>query len=569
MVFCFRAKKDLRKLSYLNNESIYPPLIKIQRSLVIPGFINECRELSRALSLDIYSFDHTISETSTVSSPLSKITSKSDVLNNYEQDYVDDDNLISSNDKKPSKKEYSMPNSNRTTIDKSNDNLYSEGKIDKGSLNKQKSKIFKKTKTKRRVFSLPTNTEIRIDSKLVSPGSVSAQSKNKTVSIVTSALFNSNANIDSIYESPNDSYINHDYNFNGGTKNVSYSNPNNQFKINKKVSNTVSNSNLNKPSLKNEELSDFGSALDISIESDSISNKIASFGGNLVENELSNDKNSELNQLYADLSPKSEISSKNINNNVSNHRSSLRILVQSVINLMNKRGSRGRNENAEVKSIINLINIDDKGGIHSSESNSEDQSEYETKLESESESKNSLSSYKQVSFNLYSNSNEHNPINNIITNKEQGIVGEINCEPNKKLSLISMSSINRNEYKPEVEPVIKTDSEANLDTKYSNYYNIINKKIGIGNVGVNSNINNINGIHSFHLSRSISSESLFSNYSHEQRVARTYDMQIITYDQTAIPIPNLPRGQLKVIEDLENCFIILNPKLSNIFSCCC
>ncbi|KAH7648226.1 hypothetical protein FG379_000150 [Cryptosporidium bovis] len=591
MTSCFRAKNTSVKLPSSYDENVYPPLIKIQRSLVIPGFINECRELSRALSLDIYSFDDTVSETSTEPSLLSKITSRADILDNfgqgYEQGYIGDNFTPTSNGEKTIQSYYSIQTNGRNIIGKFNDNFYNESKPNNTFLYKQKSKIV--NKTKKRVFSLPTNNENNIGSQFFPSNPPSTKPKNEVIttkipgvhalnSKINNEFDNSadyvekevkvqkNNNIDSSDEKNHNSYINHNYNFNGNTKSVSYSNPRNQFKVNKKPSNLVTQPTLPKLDSKNNKLDDSSpsSIPDAHVESDKNSNEPTAFNNNSVGNRISTSVNSETNQLNNEKS-------HNNTRNVSNHRSSLRILAQSVINLMNKRGSRGRNEKPEVKSILTLMDIN--GLLHTPLSGSklENQSEDETESEYEPEFEpdNNQPSYKTVSSYLSANVDEcdpnnisNNDINNNNINARQSLIDGINIKLDIKPSTIKKSpSTGKDDYKTKID-------QPNLKTR-DNYNYMLNAQTGIDDFGINSNINNIDSIQSFHLSRSFSSESILSNYSHEQRVARTYDMQILTYDQSAIPIPNLPRGQLKVIEDLDNCFIILSPKLSNIFSCYC
>ncbi|KAK6590829.1 hypothetical protein RS030_122021 [Cryptosporidium xiaoi] len=586
MASCFRAKNTSVKLSSSYDADVYPPLIKIQRSLVIPGFINECRELSRALSLDIYSFDDTVSETSTESSLLSKITSKADILDNfeqgYEQGYIGDNFTPTSNGEKTIQNYHSIPTNSRNIIGKFNDNFNNESKPNNTFLYKQKSKIV--NKTKKRVFSLPTNIENNIGSQFFPSNPLSTKPKNEVITTTIPGLdalndqinnefdnsadyvekeVHKNNNTDSSYEKNHNSYINHNYNFNGNTKSVYYSNPRNQFKVNKKPSNLVTQPTLPKFDSKNNKLDDSSpsSIPDAHIESDNNSNEPTTFNNNSVGNKISTSVNTETNQIDNEKS-------HNNTSNASNHRSSLRILAQSVINLMNKRGSRGRNEKPEVKSIINLMDIN--GILHTPLSGSKLENHSENETESEYEPDNNQPPYKTVSSYLSANV-ECDP-NNSNINGRQSLIDGINVKLDLNPSTIKKTpSTNKDEYKPKIESKTETESkidQPDLKTRY-NYNYMLNAQTGIDDVDINSNINNIDSIQSFHLSKSFSSESLLSNYSHEQRVARTYDMQILTYDQSAIPIPNLPRGQLKVIENLDNCFIILSPKLTNIFSCYC
>lgn len=249
----------------------------------------------------------------------------------------------------------------------------------------------------------------------------------------------------------------------------------------------------------------------------------------------------------------------------SRHRtSSLRVLAQTVISLMNKRGSRGREERQEARAISQLIKEMNIPGSNSSESclsksqHSSAGSNSPVYLKSSSVNdlvKKLSGSKKQVSFEMDLKVHERKRSPRL-SKRFSGLLG-------RRKSSRSDSKVEFNRKSSNVS--VDYPNQAECDG--SNTILLESEVFKMSQGGVFGEIKEFNVPIS--LTKSSSSETLQSNFSLDQRVARTYDMQILTYDQTPIPIPNLPRGRkLQSLENLENCYLVIRPNISSMLSLC-
>ncbi|KAF7457453.1 hypothetical protein HWI79_2014 [Cryptosporidium felis] len=490
MVSCLgRKEKNTRKSSSFY-QNAYPPPIKIQKSIVIPGFIREGRQLSRTLSLNLNSENSIYSISSSVTSTeggFGEFESRNNILNNYH----------SFNGQEQEVTQPGYPALKGVTE--------SFGISENSNLNNEQKAFEQKTTN-----SFITNPiEIK-----------SNKFKKKESNYLSPVNTGNNFNSENVIEIENNE------------------NPR-KFVI-------FENSTSKKDALK-----DSPTGISPRIETSSSKSKVS-----IVDKKSIRGRKRILSApnepiVHVEDVLNLELKEKQIptSNTKPKIRSpSLKLLAKTVINLMNKRGSKGRQEKKEANTLNQLI--DKNWSIRSSSLSSK----------STNSTKGSDSSI-NPSTDRKSSREIGNLIKKLSSTKKQ-VSFEMDFEkPNRKKSssvsrriskLFSRkASSNSTELESNKQPE-PLKSNINLETEI-----FLIDKTKLDNLQLST------------MSRSISSETLCSNFSTEQRVANTYDMQILTYEQTPIPIPNLPKGRrLKSIDNIENCYLLDSPNISRILSAC-
>ncbi|KAL3129744.1 hypothetical protein CHM_1g450 [Cryptosporidium hominis] len=591
MASCFGKRKgNPNKSSSIADVSVYPPPILIQKSLVIPGFIREGRQLSRALSLSLDVEDsNTISDSQSqysLENKFEKLPTKSDLLRanlSFKNNYQDLD-LEYDNEKNPNYYIYqNLDSNNESDLILKNQNTNS--KNSNNYLDESNNQIVQKLKSK------PVNGQTG-NSVIVNPVNIKPR-EIKRVGTNSSNNFVKSTSSLKKNDEPLKSSSNHfeDLSFNDYITSNDY--------IERFLSKKKSTEDVLEDVLENDLENNI---IDLIIsDTNSVSNDHDHDHDNNHNNNhyyYDPDKNKPISTIQSKISNKNspenrkrifsapnepiihidqflndELKGKQVIKNTKNrHRtSSLRILAQSVINLMNKRGSKGRSERNEVKSINKLLNNLEIQSSKSSESSfsrhsnstivSNSPSLYDQDLNSLNKTINNLkNSRKQVSFEMDLKKLEKKRSSKI-SKRFSNLLGK---RPSKTYSDVQFS-------KKLSEPKINYPNNNNKADDYNN--NAKNDIILLEDGIFTINQDEVKQVQEFNipitLLKSESSETLNSNFSLDQRVARTYDMQIITYDQTPIPIPNLPRGRrLQSLENLENCYLVISPNISNMLSLC-
>ncbi|KAH8582156.1 uncharacterized protein ELE39_003315 [Cryptosporidium sp. chipmunk genotype I] len=571
MASCFGKRRGNPDKSFsLTDVSVYPPPIRIQKSLVIPGFIREGRQLSRTLSLCLDVEDSiTVSDSqSSLDNRLEKLPTKNDLqraalsFKNYCQD------LDLEYDKQQNTDHYIYQ---KLDLDNESDPIleYEDANSNhsKSHFEEPKNKIAQKLKSKPLIGQASKNV-------IVNPVNI----KPREIKRVNTNLSNNSIQPTSSFKQSDEPLKSSNSHFEDLCFNdYNASNDYIERLVGKKKSIEVldNGSGKNNIELTIKELDSVSSDKNVN---ELVKNKpISAIQTNVAIKNSPKDRKRILSTpnepiIRIDQFLNDELKGKQVIEKTKNrHRtSSLRILAQSVINLMNKRGSKGRGEKKEVKSINRLLNDLEIQSSNASETSSSRQTNstagsnspfiYQD-LSSFNESiKNLNNSKKQVSFEMDLKKLEKKGSSRI-SKRFSSLLGRrkpsnsgLDVQFSKKLS----------------DPKI---SYPNNDDKTSDYNNAKNDIILLEDGIFTAHNEKIRPIQEFNipitLLKSESSETLNSNFSVDQRVARTYDMQILTYDQTPIPIPNLPRGRrLQSLENLENCYLVISPKIPNILSLC-
>lgn len=522
MVSCFGKRSKSPDKPLLSGINVYPPPIRIQKSLVIPGFIREGRQLSRTLSLNL-NVDDSISTSNSeysLENQFEKVLTKNDLLKedlsfkNYYQysdlDYDKHQNSDTENESNSDIKHEKLNSSNLNNYSQNPRNI-TERFSDSLIVNPVNIKP-------REIKKLNTNqTEVTLSNRFIKPTNSSNES-NKVVKTFDNNFKDLHLNDYSGSNDYIDKYVTKEKNMN---KNL--------------VNDLENNNNI------------LGGRRRI----------LSAPNESIIHTEKSTNEMMESKQV--------------IKNNKNRHRSpSLKILAQSVINLINKRGSKGLNEKEEVKSINKMFKDIEIQSLNSSEATL-------------SRSPNSTVS-SNSSFITYQNSNSMNKLIKKSSSLKKQVSFEMDLKSIDKKRSSKVSKKFTNFFGGR--KLSKSNSKVEFNKKLSdpkiNYFN------NDDNTDYNSNTKNIVfsedetfkvnhgelkqieelNIPITTLTRSVSSETLKSNFSLDQRVARTYDMQILTYDQTPIPIPNLPRGRrLQSLENLENCYLAISPSILSLCYC--
>ncbi|KAJ1607878.1 hypothetical protein OJ252_2701 [Cryptosporidium canis] len=557
MATCFGKRRSIpdRCLSQ-SGADVYPPPIRIQRSFVIPGFIREGRQLSRTLSLNLADDDSisTLGSESSLESRFERVPSNISALRTGLSS-----RKIQESDKVPSRAESLSLRQESNVAPK----YQNKGTVQ--SISQPEKAAGGASVASRRVSPV-----LQADSKvIVNPVNI----KPREIKKVNSNNLESSTSIRSINSSKGGSGA--AVTSKGQLEDLHFSNyiASNDY-IEKYLSRKKSNDEDLARSLENSPIDS------ILKKPPSASTANGSVDGGLQKKPSSPQQPKTAGQK-APTGRKRILSAPNepiphieqllneeprdkqvIKDAKARHRSSsLRVLAQSVINLMNKRGSKGREERKEIRAINQMLKGMNLPSSNSSEASSRSQgstSGSDSPQYAKSGSVHELikklgSSKKQVSFEMDLKAVEKKRSSRLskkfsrLTGKEGSSRSNSDVEFSKRPSY----------------------DEAGSSNDIENNNNIITLENGVFETDhkESESIKELNI--PFTLSKSFSSETLSSNFSLDQRVARTYDMQILTYDQTPIPIPNLPRGRkLESLQNLENCYLVMEPNISNIFSLC-
>ncbi|OII74488.1 uncharacterized protein cubi_00041 [Cryptosporidium ubiquitum] len=569
MVSCFGKRRISPNKSSLSEINVYPPPIKIQKSLVIPGFIREGRQLSRTLSLylDVEDSISASNSESSLENRLEKSSTKNDLLKedlsfkNYYQ-YLDLDYDNHQNPDPYTDRNLDPENEFDSALKykKSNSNNYNKNpRNETVQAFNRKSAI---AKAGNNIIVNPVN---------IKPREIKKVNNNQNKVDLSDNLIKST---NSFKESKEDA-TSSDYNF----KDLYF----NDY--------SASNDYIEKYVTGKKNMGGLDNDLKDKNIYSVINEPVSANKGKLISNKhtpITQTKNNNLpggrkrlfsapNEpiIHTEQSLNERLENKQVTKKTENrHRSpSLRILAQSVINLMKKRGSKGLDEGKEVKSVNEMLKNMEIQSSDSSEatlsrspnstvgSNSPSVIYQEFNSASELIQKLGSDSKKQVSFEMDLKKSDKKRSSKV-SKKFSNLFGR--KEPSKSKSKIEFTkklSDSKRDY-------------PNNDNDVGNYNSNTKNNIIFSEDGIsNTNHGEFKQIEEFsvpiNLIKSGSSETLDSNFSLDQRVARTYDMQILTYDQTPIPIPNLPRGRkLQSLENLENCYLIVSPNIPNILSSC-
>ncbi|KAK9174236.1 Uncharacterized protein cmbei_100455 [Cryptosporidium meleagridis] len=580
MASCFgKIKENPVKSSSISDASVYPPPILIQKSLVIPGFIREGRQISRALSLSLDVEDsNTISDSQSqysLENKFEKFPTKSDLLkaNLSFKNNCQDLDLEHENENNPNHYEYQSLDSNHG-FDPIHKNQNTNSKSSNNHLDEPNNQIVQKYKSK------PINGQ-NSDNFIVNPVNIKPREIKRAVTNSSNSFTKSTSSLkknDKPLKSSSNNF--EDLSFNDYITSNDY--------IERFLSKKKSTEDILESDLENNTtdliISDTGSVSNdhdnhqYDYDSDkknkpTSTNQFKTSKKNFTENRKRIFSAPDEPIIHIDQFLNNELKEKQLDKSTKNrHRtSSLRILAQSVINLMNKRGSKGRSERSEIKSINKLLDNLEIQSSKSSESSfsrhsnstivSNSPSLYNQDLHSLNKTiRNLKNSKKQVSFEM----DLKKPEKKRSSRMSKRLSNLLGRSPSKTYPDVQFS-------KKLSEPKVEYPNNNNKSDDYNN--NTKNDIILLEDRIFTINQDEVKQVQEFNipitLLKSESSETLNSNISLEQRVARTYDMQIITYDQTPIPIPNLPRGRrLQSLENLENCYLAISPNMSNMLSLC-